>query len=168
MRPIGSRRGAGTRPRSRTSSATHYRAVRGYVTGHYSGLDVDEVVASTFHVAWQRFDEIVADTARAWLIGVARNLIRNADRSRRRRAHFVDALVAARPAVSVGLAGSRVSLEDLDVLQSAFGRLRPDEQEILLLAAWEGLDRAPWVWSWECRRTRRRSGCSGLASGCAA
>ena len=61
---------------------THYRAVRGYVTGHYSGLDVDEVVASTFHVAWQRFDEIVADTARAWLIGVARNLIRNADRSR--------------------------------------------------------------------------------------
>lgn len=121
---------------------THYRAVRGYVTGHYSGLDVDEVVASTFHVAWQRFDEIAADTARAWLMGVARNLIRNADRSRRRRAHFVEALVAARPAVSIGLAGSRVSVEDLDVLQSAFGRLRPDEQEILLLAAWEGLDRS--------------------------
>ena len=34
-----------------------------------------------------------------------------------------------------------MSLEDLDVLQSAFGQLRPDEQEILLLAAWEGLDR---------------------------
>jgi RNA polymerase sigma-70 factor (ECF subfamily) len=111
------------------------------VTGHYAGLDADEVVASTFSVAWLRFDEIVADTARAWLIGVARNLIRNADRSRRRRAQFVDALVAARPTVSVGLAGSRVSVEDLDVLQSAFGRLRPAEQEILLLAAWEGLER---------------------------
>ena len=120
---------------------SHYRAVHTYVTGHYRGLDADEVVASTFQVAWQRFDEIVADTSRAWLIGVARNVIRNADRSRRRRAQFVDALVAARPTVSVGLAGSRVSLEDLDVLQEAFGRLRPAEQEILLLAAWEGLER---------------------------
>lgn len=83
----------------------------------------------------------MGDTARAWLIGVARNLIRNADRSRRRREQFVDVLVAARPTVSVGLAGSRVSVEDLDVLQSAFGRLRPAEQEILLLAAWEGLER---------------------------
>jgi RNA polymerase sigma-70 factor (ECF subfamily) len=120
---------------------SHYRAVRAYVTSHYTGLDADEVVASTFHVAWQRFDEIVADTQRAWLIGVARNLIRNADRSRRRRARFVDALMAARPTVSVGLAGSRVSLEDIDALRSAFGRLRPGEQEILLLAAWEGLER---------------------------
>ena len=121
---------------------SHYRAVSSYVTGHYTGLDVDDVVASTFQVAWRRFDEIDADTARAWLIGVARNLIRNASRSRRRRAQFLEALVAARPTVSVELAGRRVSPEDLDVLQTAFGRLRPAEQEILLLAAWEDLDRA--------------------------
>lgn len=121
---------------------SHYRAVSSYVAGHYTGLDVDDVVASTFHVAWRRFDEIEDDTARAWLIGVARNLIRNASRSRRRRAQFLEALVAARPTVSVELAGRRVSPEDLDVLQTAFGRLRPAEQEILLLAAWENLDRA--------------------------
>ena len=120
---------------------SHYRAVRSYVAGHYTGLDVDDVVASTFQVAWQRFDEIDTDTAPAWLIGVARNLIRNATRSHRRRAQFHEALIAARPTVSVELAGRRISVEDLDVLQSAFGRLRPAEQEILLLAAWENLDR---------------------------
>ena len=146
---------------------SHYRAVSSYVAGHYTGLDVDEVVASTFQVAWRRFDEIEADTARAWLIGVARNLIRNASRSRRRRAQFLEALVAARPPVSVELAGRRVSPEDLDVLQTRVRAPASGRAGDPAAGGVENLDRAALAWSSGSRPTLRRSGCSAPVSGCA-
>lgn len=117
----------------------HQRAVAAYVRGHHPGCDEDDVVAETFVVALRRLDDMPGDAERAWLIGIARNVVRNLVRSQRRRDAGVSALLAARPPVSVALNGHRPPLELVDQVTGAFGRLRADDQEVILLAAWDGL-----------------------------
>src|SRR6478609_5099066 len=48
---------------------------------------VEDLVAETMLVAWRRFDQLPAERgdARAWLFGIARNLLLNAQRGERRR-----------------------------------------------------------------------------------
>jgi RNA polymerase sigma-70 factor (ECF subfamily) len=99
-----------------------------------SSAEVDDVVSDTFLVAWRRFDDMPADWARGWLIGVARNVVRSRHRKSRRATNFVEQLVHLRPENSTMLDGDDVSLEDLDVLTRAFGTLKDTDQEILILA----------------------------------
>ena len=67
----------------------HFDAVRAYAWRRAPGL-ADEIVAETFLVAWRRLPD-VPDDALPWLIGVARNVRANLNRSDRRQ----DALVSA-------------------------------------------------------------------------
>ncbi len=117
----------------------HARRVDSYVRHHHPTIDADDIVSETFVVAWRRYAEIEAGSEAAWLIGVARNLIRNASRSARRRHEFVEALVAARPTTSRELSDGGLLAEDIEPLRSGFAALSHDDQEILLLAAWEDL-----------------------------
>jgi RNA polymerase sigma-70 factor (ECF subfamily) len=117
----------------------HARRVRGYVRHHHPRVDADDVVSETFVIAFRRLGEIKEGSEAAWLIGVARNVVRNTSRSARRRQQFVDALVNTRPRVSSDLADNDLLTEDVESLRSAFGALSGDDQEVLLLAAWEDL-----------------------------
>lgn len=109
----------------------------------YRRLPRDEVadaVEEVFLVAWRRLDDVPQGAAaRPWLLGVARNVIRNADRSRRRRSRVEAKLQTA----GVGVAESPESAvvrdaEDVALL-AAVGRLRPIERELLRLRTWEEL-----------------------------
>ena len=105
-------------------------------------LPVDEVndaVAEVFLVAWRKISSLPDDMELPWLYGIARNVVRNANRSRRRRSNLRD-LVAREP--SVDAPGPELQVvrkyEHHTVLQ-AMAMLRAEDQEILRLKTWEQL-----------------------------
>ena len=124
----------------------HYSAVRAYAWRR--GPDTaDDVVAETFTLAWQRLDRVPAEPL-PWLIKVARNVRLNQQRSERRRQdrEMRSALSEETPPFTDGLE-SHASLVD------ALRRLSERDREILLLAAWEHLDRAGLATALGCSRT---------------
>jgi RNA polymerase sigma-70 factor (ECF subfamily) len=113
----------------------HLETVRRYVWRRDPGL-VDDVVAETFLVAWRRIDE-VPEHAAPWLIGVARNVRRNTRRSARRQEAVSARLADAVPPLDgTGAPGGSAALG------SALRALSDRDREVLLLAVWDGLDRA--------------------------
>ena len=99
-----------------------------------AAADLDELVADTFTVVWRRLESLPADAELAWIIGVARNVLHNAQRARRRRNNYEGAVTP--PATTA-------STEDVVVadarVRHALTSLRDDEREVLLLHAWDGL-----------------------------
>ena len=91
----------------------------------------DDGLAETFLVAWRRLDD-VPDEPRAWLLAIARRVLANQRRSSRRQGALVERLILQRPPEVA------VQTERDPVLQ-ALSRLRPLDQEALLLVAWDGL-----------------------------
>jgi RNA polymerase sigma-70 factor, ECF subfamily len=109
-------------------------ALRRYVWRR-APMVVDDVVAEAFLVAWRRLDEVPAD-ALPWLIAVARNVLLNEHRRARRQTALSDRIAAEPERTAAGSEGG-VS----DVVQAALAALPKHDREILLLAAWEDLDR---------------------------
>jgi RNA polymerase sigma-70 factor, ECF subfamily len=98
--------------------------------------DAEDVVAGTFAVAWRRFADAPQKELRlAWLYAIAARVLANQRRSLRRLGALRSKL-RAQPPVE---APERV---ELDEVVAALRELRPEEQEILRLAAWEGLTNA--------------------------
>lgn len=117
----------------------HFHDVRNYVTRHAPGAHVDDIVSLTFITAGKRLDHAVEGKECAWLIGIARNVIRNTNKAERRRARFVYTLIAARPRSTARLDDDVVPIDLRETLTRAFGELSDADQEILLLDVWEGL-----------------------------
>jgi RNA polymerase sigma factor (sigma-70 family) len=96
----------------------------------------DDVAAETFAIAWRRREDLPADPL-PWIIGIARNVIRNEHRSGRR---------AGRLRARLGDEGPRSGRDPADAfperaaILSALAQLDEREREVLRLAAWEGLD----------------------------
>lgn len=102
--------------------------------------DADEVVAETFAVAWRRRAELPPpDEVGLWLFGVARRVLANQRRTAERqgRLHLRLAAVAA-TAPSTG-APADAGIGQGHRLPDALARLDPDDCELLLLRAWDGL-----------------------------
>ena len=99
-----------------------------------TGSDADDVVAETFTIAWRRYDDIPADAVIPWLYGVARNVLRNHRRGERRRLALVNALPAPSPVPPPD------EPSDTTLLLVALDLLADDDQEILRLVAWDGLE----------------------------
>jgi RNA polymerase sigma factor (sigma-70 family) len=92
-----------------------------------------DVVADTFLVAWRRFDDVPAGNGRAWLFGVARNVLANQHRAARRGADLTARLRHE-------LGGAIVTAPEAPpAIATAFATLTPADQELLRLVAWEGL-----------------------------
>ncbi|MBA2382797.1 MAG: RNA polymerase sigma factor [Chloroflexi bacterium] len=114
----------------------HHRRVLGYALRRVTQeADAEDVVAETFAIAWRRIADAPAPAeALPWLFAVARRVIANQRRGLTRRLHLVsrlkDHLVSRAP-----------SALDSPVLE-ALARLRPEDQELVRLVAWEGLSHA--------------------------
>jgi RNA polymerase sigma-70 factor, ECF subfamily len=118
--------------------AEHFEAIRRYAFRR-DPETADDVVAETFAIAWRRL-ETVPREPRPWLVGVARNVRLNALRSQRRQ----DALarrLADLPVESTSAEALDASFISGEILE-ALGGLSPVDREVLLLHAWEGLDRS--------------------------
>lgn len=98
----------------------------------------DEIAAETFEIAWRRREEPIRNQL-PWLLGIARGLLANRRRSDRRRVELNDRLaqewIASEPDQSDLVA-------DRAELLAALAMLRDDEREVLVLLAWDGLDRS--------------------------
>ncbi len=100
--------------------------------------DARDVVAETFAITWRRLDDVPDGVSeKAWLFGVARRVLANHRRSRWRSSLLQDKLTAQRQmqAVEPGPPDSSLCVEAL----AALSRLPLKQQEVLRLAAWEGL-----------------------------
>lgn len=122
----------------------HYEAIRSYLSRRVGRALADELASETFvraFAARARYDVAHGD-ARAWLYGIATNLVRKHERreERRRRAYAravepertgggLDAVVARVDAAATGPA-----------VAAALGRLRQVDREALLLLALTDLD----------------------------
>jgi RNA polymerase sigma-70 factor (ECF subfamily) len=116
----------------------HYRAIARFVRtrGHRSA-DADDLIAGTFEVAWRQMDKLPEGReALPWLLGVARNLSRNAWRKSQREASFVNDLSAVTvPWAEMPIVDRAASAEVL----GALAQLGPVDRDLILLVAWDEL-----------------------------
>ena len=110
-----------------------YPPLHAYVRRRITGADVDDVVAEVLTVAWRRLEDIPPGGELPWTYGVARRTLANHRRSSERRSRLLDRIAGER---------SGAAPDANDTVIAALSRLRSDDQEILRLAAWEGLSAA--------------------------
>jgi RNA polymerase sigma-70 factor (ECF subfamily) len=101
--------------------------------------DAEEIVAETLLVAWRRRADLPqGEETIPWLYGVARRVIANQRRGRARRRRLERLLERSRPLAN-DPAGLAEASEATRAVVAASLRLRANDQEVLRLAAWEGL-----------------------------
>jgi len=100
-----------------------------------TAADLDDLVEETMLVVWRRLDDVPVDAERPWIIGVARNVLRNARRGQNRRRAFEASLA---PSPNDPSAEEYV-IADTSV-REALRALNDDDREILMLNAWDGLE----------------------------
>ncbi|MFG2050417.1 RNA polymerase sigma factor [Micromonospora sp. NPDC048935] len=111
-----------------------------YVARRVVGPDVGDVVAEVFLVAWRRLREVPAESALPWLYGVARLVLANEARGRRRWRELT-LRVAAEPDQSVMADHADEVISQRDVAM-ALDRVPDLDREVLRLVAWERLSAA--------------------------
>ncbi|MDJ0383509.1 RNA polymerase sigma factor [Streptomyces sp. G-G2] len=118
--------------------AVYAHAVR--MTGDFAGAE--DIVSLTFLEAWRLRDTLEGVISqRAWLFGVATNVMRNSRRAARRHSRAIARLPP--PGIVPDLADAVVS-RIADTAQAAAAlaalkRLRSVDREVLLLCVWSGL-----------------------------
>jgi RNA polymerase sigma factor (sigma-70 family) len=112
----------------------HFEAIRRYAFRRAPAL-ADDIVSESFLVAWRRIDD-VPDDERPWLFGVARHVRLNLQRSSRRQHALTERLTGEIPTSAPG----EVAVTG-DALSAALSVLSDRDREILLLHAWEELNR---------------------------
>ena len=105
---------------------------------HYRGLskaDAEDLVSSTFEIAWRKLDQVPQDDPLPWLYSVARNLLRNHRRSEHRHTE----LLARLPTAEDHPDPIESDRQGAATLRDALSALDEDDQELLRLVAWDGL-----------------------------
>jgi RNA polymerase sigma factor (sigma-70 family) len=117
-----------------------YRPLLAYALRRTQRLeDAEEIVADTLLVAWRRrVDMPDGAAAIPWMYGVARRLIANQRRGEGRRRRLERMLEAATP-TTLDPGELAEAADATRAVIAASRRLREDDQEVLRLAAWEGL-----------------------------
>lgn len=120
----------------------HVDAVYGYVARRLGRDTAADVVGDVFEIALTRFDRYddARGSERAWLFGIATNLIRRHWRTEQRRLRATHR-VANRPTVPgdslLDVAGRIDASIEAERVMVAVGELAPDDRDLLLLVAWE-------------------------------
>ncbi|WP_200304292.1 RNA polymerase sigma factor [Streptomyces adelaidensis] len=112
------------------------------LTGDWS--TAEEVMADTFLDAWRTRAQLESDggTLKPWLLGIATNKARNANRGLGRRLAFLARRPAPDPVADFAdeTAGRLDDARRLAAVRQVYGRLRRGEREVLALCVWGGLD----------------------------
>jgi RNA polymerase sigma factor (sigma-70 family) len=112
------------------------------LTGNWS--TAEEVMGDTFLDAWRAREQVEADrgTLKPWLLGIATNKARNANRGTGRRLAFLARRPAPEPVADFAdeAVGRIDDARRLAAVRRAMGGLRRTEREVLALCVWSGLD----------------------------
>jgi RNA polymerase sigma-70 factor (ECF subfamily) len=119
--------------------AAHHGSVLAYCRRRASAEMAADAATATFAVLWRRIANPPADPL-PWLYAVARRELANRRRAQSRWGAFLARLSNDR-IVTGGEVAADASSQALDrsSARAALGRLRPDDRELLMLIAWEGL-----------------------------
>lgn len=113
----------------------HYGHVLAYARRRTTdAADADDVVAETFAIAWRKFREMPEEPL-PWLYGVARRVLANHRRGRNRWLSLIERIRREPPDIET----PRSSAEPVRI---ALSKLKPADQEVLRLSAWEELSHA--------------------------
>jgi RNA polymerase sigma factor (sigma-70 family) len=113
----------------------HFNRVGAYLLTRADHDDAVEALSRTFEIAWRRFDDVPADPL-PWLLGVARRVLSEHRRGRRRRG----ALAGRLASVTAASAPDHAELyPDREAFLAALADLSKDQREALLLLNWDGL-----------------------------
>jgi RNA polymerase sigma-70 factor (ECF subfamily) len=115
----------------------HQRRLRDFAQRRVGADLAQEVVAETFLVAWRRLDDI-PEAVIPWLYRVALYEIANLRRRQAKTVRLHDALREGGTGAAMGDEADDVS-ELARAVALALANLKPRDQEILRLAAWEQL-----------------------------
>ncbi len=126
--------------RFRSLFDAHLPEISAYCLRRLATADANDAVSEVFLAVWRRIDELPEDdSARLWLFGVARNVVRNRHRSLRRRQRLHARLNSyqtagfAGPETQVLMAAEHASV--VEILES----LSPDDREVVRLRLWEDM-----------------------------
>jgi RNA polymerase sigma-70 factor (ECF subfamily) len=139
----------------------HFGAVLRFASARAEPEAAKDVTAETFLAAWRGFDDLPSEP-RGWLLAVCRRKLADHYRATGRRGNLAEVL-AASPTPDQPDHGD--ILVERDRVRAAFDRLRPADQELLRLLAWDGLTHSeaadvlgckPAAFSVRLHRARRR------------
>ena len=94
--------------------------------------DAEDLLADVLLVLWRRLDDVPADGALPYGYAVAHRCLANARRGQERRLTLLRRLRDEPPL--------HLAADEDPAVSEALGRLRPQDQEVLRLWAWEGLE----------------------------
>mgnify|MGYP001819655043 CR=1 FL=1 len=118
----------------------HHDAIHRYCLRRLGIDDANEATAEVFLVAWRRVERLPRHPeVLPWLYGVARNVVRNHRRGHHRRARLLGRLGSVREVPGDEPELQVVRHHQEAEVHEALQRLRPEDQELLRLKAWEGL-----------------------------
>ncbi|MFG2566199.1 RNA polymerase sigma factor [Streptomyces sp. NPDC048567] len=114
------------------------------LTGDWS--TAEEVMSETFLAAWRTRSAVEpeGESLLPWLLGIATNKARNANRGTGRRLAFLARRPAPEPVADIAdaAAGQVDDARRLAAVRQALGGLRRQDREVLALCVWSGLDYA--------------------------
>ena len=116
----------------------HYDDVLRYAARRVDHETARDVAAETFLVAWRRWDAVPADRPFPWLLNVARNVLANEARGRRRRGRLWGRL-RDDPVLHAPVADVATGLVEGGRIGAALLRLPARDREALQLVGWEEL-----------------------------
>jgi RNA polymerase sigma-70 factor (ECF subfamily) len=117
--------------------------VLAYCLRRLPAADAGDAAAEVFATAWRRRHDMPrGDQALPWLYGVARNVLRHHWRATGRRRNLATRAGTHRAPPPLTPDEVLVEHEDYVKVREALGRLSPQDQEVLMLSAWEGLSHA--------------------------
>lgn len=123
--------------RLRLLAEKHVPAVATYLRHRLYPLSIaelDDLIEEVLIVAWRRLDDCPVGLERAWMIGVARNVLNNARRSNRRRSRLVRSLPAPEPSAS-----AEMWILAAEEVREAMAQLEAMDRDVLMLHHWEGM-----------------------------
>lgn len=139
-----------TAPRFEELYDEHAGGLHRYLAAQAGGCAAEDLVAETFLAAWAHRvdDDPDRAPARAWLYGIAVNLLRRHRRHQVRTLRAVGRVAGRSRTEAAGEGHEERVAERLDaagraaLLAKAIEQLHPGDREVLLLTSWAGLDAA--------------------------
>lgn len=118
----------------------HYDTVLAYAPARADAETARDAAAATFLIAWRRLGELPEQPV-PWLLAVTRRTLADQRRTRDRYASLTRKL-AAQPEAFKTEPDPGEEVGGRDAVLAALASLRPADQEVLRLVAWEGLANA--------------------------
>lgn len=118
-------------------AAEVFEPVQRFLRRRASVDDADEALSDTLLTIWRRLDDVPDGAVLPWSYGVARRILSNRHRGRRRQSELVARVTALDPPP---MEPDPAAQYDHPELASALDALRAEDREVLTLWAWEQLE----------------------------